>query len=160
MKRDGLQGATFGVMEATIMVLGVITGLSVLGNKLLLIASILIIGLSDAFANSAAFHVSEETETKHSKKEIIKSTLFCFFGTFLTFGVLVLPFILLPFELKYLIVLTWILALVLIILLANFIAQLNKKNRLKLIVEYVLIGVVVSVLCYFLAGLIKRFFTL
>ncbi|MAG08616.1 hypothetical protein CMO89_04025 [Candidatus Woesearchaeota archaeon] len=143
-------------MEAIVMVLGVVTWLSVMDNKLLLVTSILVIGLSDAFANAAAFHVSEETETKHSKKEIIRSTLFCFGGTFLTFGVLVLPLLLLPFGLRTLIIITWVFAIVLIVLLADFIARLNKQKRVKLITEYVLLGVVVSVLCYFLAELVKR----
>ena len=65
MKRsyaDGMQGAAFGVIEATIMMLGVMIGLSITGDKRVLLLGVVAAGVADAVANGAAFYISEEAE--------------------------------------------------------------------------------------------------
>lgn len=79
MSRDGFQGISFGVMDAVVTVLGVMIGLSVTGNRFVLLIGILTVGVADSFANAAGMHVSEETDIFHTQREVFKSTVYCFF---------------------------------------------------------------------------------
>ncbi|GAH84653.1 unnamed protein product, partial [marine sediment metagenome] len=53
--REGLQGATFGMMEGVIVALGILMGLSATGNRLILLVGIITCGLADALGNAAGF---------------------------------------------------------------------------------------------------------
>jgi len=147
--KQGLQGATFGAMDGIIIVMSMVSGLSVVGNKFILVISILTAGLADSFGNAAAFHVSEETELYHTKKEIWKATLLCFLATFLVTVVLAVPFWL--FSLYNAIFISEGMGVGFLILLGYFVSRLTKaKNGCswKLIVEYVLIGLIVAVISF------------
>ena len=53
---NGVQGAAFGVMEGTIMMLSVLVAIAVAtGSKQIALIGVVSAGLADALANSAAF---------------------------------------------------------------------------------------------------------
>jgi VIT1/CCC1 family predicted Fe2+/Mn2+ transporter len=149
MNTEGVQGATFGMMEAIVMMLGVLLGLSITGDRYIVIVAMLMAGLADAFANSAGFHVSQETEKHHRPSEVLKSTLYTFVGTIVTVVILVSPIIFLPLAQS--IIVSFALGVALLVVLGFMVGHIRnfrKAERAKLIIEYVIVGVVVAFICY------------
>ncbi|MBW3015653.1 hypothetical protein KY330_04485 [Candidatus Woesearchaeota archaeon] len=158
IKKEGYQGATFGIMEGIVMMLGVLIGLSVTGNKNLAILGVVTAGVADAFANSSAFHVSEESEGIHTKKEIWLSTMWCFIGTVSSVIILIIP--LLIFNLPNATYIGFGVAILLLILLGQFVAKHQKLDPTTLIPKYILIGVSVSIATYIVSELLIKFLPL
>jgi len=154
MRREGFQGISFGVMDAVVTVLGVMIGLSVTNNKLVLLIGILTAGVADSFANAAGMHVSQETEIHHGGREVFKSTIYCFFATLITVLVLSIPVLLLP--LAYSVYISVGIGLMLLVGLGYFVSKINNKFKpYKLAAEYLLIGVSVSIICYFIGIIVE-----
>ena len=147
MRREGAQGVSFGVMDAVVTVLGVMIGLSVANNKIVVIIGVLTAGVADSFANAAGMHVSQETEIVHTQKEVFKSTIYCFFATLITVFILSSPVLLLPLD--YSIYVSMSIGLILLVGLGYFVSSVNNKFKPhKLAIEYLIIGVSVSIICY------------
>ena len=154
MNREGFQGISFGVMDAVVTVLGVMIGLSVTNNKFILLIGILTAGVADSFANAAGMHVAQETDTHHGKREVFKSTIYCFFATLVTALILSLPVALLTLE--YSIYVSVGIGLSLLVGLGYFVSKINNKFKPhKLAAEYLIIGVSVSVICYIIGNLVN-----
>ena len=112
-----------------------------------MLVGVLTAGIADSFANAAGMHVSQETEVIHTKKEVFKSTVYCFFATILTTLVLSLPIMIFSFEISLYISIG--LGVVLLIALGIFVSKLNNKFKPHLLaLEYLFIGIVVSIICY------------
>ncbi|MBN2111965.1 hypothetical protein JW707_02590, partial [Candidatus Woesearchaeota archaeon] len=122
----GVQGATFGVMEATIMMLGVLLGLSVTGQKFIIILGLFTAGIADSLANSASFYVSEESEMIHTRKEIFKATKMCFLGTFLTAVIIALPIVLIK-NIQASIAASFSVGIITLIFLGNYMSKKLKS---------------------------------
>ena len=147
MEREGAQGISFGVMDAVVTVLGVMIGLSVANNKFVVLLGILTAGVADSFANAAGMHVCQETELIHTQKEVFKSTVYCFFATFITVLILSSPVLLLP--LVYSVYVSVTIGLILLVGLGYFVSSINNRFKPhKLALEYLIIGVSVSIICY------------
>jgi VIT1/CCC1 family predicted Fe2+/Mn2+ transporter len=155
---NGLQGFTFGIMEGTILLMGLMLGLSVTGNKAITVLALLVTALSDAFANSAGFHVSQETEKHHSSKEVWASTIYCFAATFLVMAFLVIP--ILVFEnYQESIIVSSALAIIVLGTLGVFVARSRNESALHTAIEYILMGVSVAIICYFLGAFAESIIT-
>lgn len=153
----GLQGAAFGVSEAVIMMMGVLYALAVTGDRKIIILGILASGIADAFANSSAFHISEEAEGIHSHLEVWKSTIFCFLGTALPVAVFLFP--LFFFSIFSAMIVDGIIGLILLALIGVYVSRYCKKHSaLYHVVEYVAIGIIVPIICYGAGNLIVRLF--
>jgi hypothetical protein len=155
---DGAQGMTFGVMDAIINVIGILIGLGVVGNKLTVILGILVAGLANSFGNAAGFHVSEETEGIHTRKEVWLSTLQAFAGTLIvTFILLVPPLIL---DLFTGITISVVMGITFLVSMGVFVGKRMKFKRgqiLHLALEYTVIGIVVIIASYFLGYFVLGF---
>jgi len=152
---EGLQGATFGMMEGVIVALGILMGLSATGNRLILLVGIITCGLADALGNAAGFHVSEETEEYHTRREVWKSTILCFLSTIIVFFILAIPVLFLP--LTQAIIVSGLVGMVILAFLGYFVNRIRrKKEALKTIIEYVLMGASVSFVCYWVGQLVCR----
>jgi len=158
MKEQGYQGATFGVMEAVIMMMGVLMGLSRTGNKNIVILGVVTAGIADAFANSGAFYVSEESEGIHTQKEVLKSTFWCLIGTVLTVAVLVIPLILFSFPLA--IYAAFIVSVIFLVFLAYFVSKYQKLSLKGLIIKYIVLGVSVAVATFIVSNLLLEVFVI
>ena len=154
----GLQGMTFGAMDAIINVIGIVIGLGVIGNKVAVVIGLLVAGIANSLGNSAGFHVSEETEGIHTRKEVWQSTLMAFVGTFATTFILLIPLLL--FELSTAILICAGLGVVCIILLATIIGNISgftKRQTCKLMCEYVALAALVIVIAYFVGNVASSF---
>jgi VIT1/CCC1 family predicted Fe2+/Mn2+ transporter len=150
----GLQGMTFGAMDAIIMVIGVIVGLGVIGNRTAVFVGVLVAGIANSFGNAWGFHISEETENIHTRREVWVSTIMSFSGTLVSTIILLLPVLMLP--LNQAISVTVIIGICMIILIGIAVGRIRGVDRTgccKLILEYVSISILVIVIAYYLGQL-------
>ena len=154
VKKEGYQGATFGIMEAVIMILGVLIGLSTTGNKSIVIIGIVTAGIADAFGNSGAFYVSEESEGVHTKKEVWKSTMWCLIGTVVTVLILLIPLII--FDLPLAIYVGFGVGIVVLLGLAWFVAKYQNFSMKSLMVKYVVLGISVAIATFIVSELLLK----
>jgi VIT1/CCC1 family predicted Fe2+/Mn2+ transporter len=153
MKPLGYQGIAFGIMDGVITALGILMGLSAFQNKLILFIGIIVTGIADAFANAAGMHVSEEMEKLHERYEVWKTTFYTFFSTVLVFMILGIPILFIQFSQA--IFVSWFIGMFLLVWLGYFVS--GGKDKLKIIFEYVVAGIVISLIS-FLIGSYARIF--
>lgn len=154
VKTQGYQGAAFGVMEGIVMMLGVLIGLSVTGNKSIAILGVVTAGVADAFANSSAFYVSEESEGIHTRKEIWRSTMWTLIGTVASVVVLLIPLLLLDIPLAAYV--GFVVALIMLTFLGFFVAKWQKMNVGMIILKYIMIGFAVSIATFVVSELLLK----
>ncbi len=148
--KDSLRtGFSFGLTSGIITTLGLMVGLhSGTHSKLVVIGGILTIAVADAFSDAMGIHVSEESEDKHTSKEIWLSTLSTFFFKLifaLTFIVAILFF-----ELLTAVVINIIWGLLLLGIFSFLIAKEQKKNPRQVIAEHLIIALVVITITHYI----------
>lgn len=150
-------GISFGLTSGVITTLGLIVGLNAGTNsKLAVIGGIFIIAIADALSDALGIHVSEESESKHTEREIWQST----FITFLTKFFCALSFIIpvLIFTLSSAIIISIIWGFLLVGYLSYRLARSQKTATWKVISEHLLILLAVVVITNFLGKWIATVF--
>ena len=141
-------GFSFGVTSGIITTLGLMVGLhSGTNSKLAVIGGILTIAIADAFSDALGIHISEESEIKHSSREIWESTVSTFFSKFVFASIFLIPVLL--FELSTAIIICVISGLFALCLLSFNIAKEQKGKLWKIIFEHLVIALVVIVLAHY-----------
>ena len=141
-------GLSFGLTSAIITTLGLMVGLhSGTRSKLVVIGGILIIAIADAFSDALGIHMSEESENKHSTKEIWESTIATFLAKFIFSSTFIIPLLLFP--LNSAIVVSIFYGLVLLSLFSLYMAKEQGEKSWKVIGEHLLIAIVVIVLTHY-----------
>ncbi len=154
-KSFNLEGLAFGTMDGIVGILAILTGLGTVGSKIATIVGVLAAGLANSFGNAAGVHVSQESEGIHTPKEIRRLTLASFFATLFVTVILICPLLLFQFNIA--LVFSWILGLLILALLGYSVSVKNGKFDGKIVLEYVLIGIFVSVVAFFLGEFAKLF---
>ena len=150
-------GFCFGLTSGIITTLGLMVGLhSGTHSKLVVLGGILTIAIADAFSDALGIHISEESENKHTSKEIWKST----FSTFLSKFVFALTFIIpvLLFELPRAIVISVIWGLSAISILTFATAKEQKVKPWKAIAEHLIIALAVIAIAHYVGNWISATF--
>ena len=157
MKHSLKVGFSFGLTSGIITTLGLMVGLySGTHSKLVVIGGILIIAISDAFSDAMGIHISEESENKHTTKEIWESTISTFlskFGFALTF---IIPVLL--FELSTAIVISVIWGLSLISIFSFSIAKEQKAKPWKVVAEHLIISMAAIAITHYVGHWIPAMF--
>jgi vacuolar iron transporter family protein len=84
MKLSYIKGVSFGLTSGIITTLGMIVGLQAGTNsRLAVIGGVLTIAIADAFSDALGMHISEESENKHTNREIWESTIGTFAAKFI-----------------------------------------------------------------------------
>ncbi len=142
MKHSLKTGFSFGLTSGIITTLGLIVGLnSSTHSKPVIIGGILTIAIADAFSDALGIHISEESESKHSTKEIWESTISTFVTKFVFAMTFVAPILLLQLTTAIIVSIIWGLSL-----LAMFSLYISKGQRIKpwkAIMEHMIIAIVV-----------------
>lgn len=142
-------GFSFGLTSGVITTLGLIVGLhSSTHSKLVVISGVLIIAIADAFSDALGIHISEESENKHTEKEIWASTLSTFFTKFIFALTFVIPVILFPLPTAIIISVIW--GLFIISIFSFKIASEQKKNPLIVVLEHLIISIIVIVTTHYI----------
>ena len=148
MRHSLKTGFSFGLTSGIITTLGLMVGLhSGTHSKLAVIGGILTIAIADAFSDALGIHVSEESENKHSTKEIWESTIFTFATKFVFALTFVVPILLFPLSTAILVSIVW--GLSLLALFSFFMAKDQEEKPWKVMGEHLLIAVVVIVITHY-----------
>ncbi len=143
-------GLSFGLTSGIITTLGLMVGLhSGTHSRLAVIGGILTIAIADAFSDALGIHVSEESENKHTTREIWESTLCTFAAKFVFALSFLVPVLVLSLSTALAVSVVW--GLSLLALFSFFIAREQGEKPWKPIAEHLLIAVVVIIITH-LAG--------
>ncbi len=155
MKRSLEVGFSFGLTSGIITTLGLLVGLSSGTNeKIAVLGGILTIAIADSLSDAMGIHISEESERKHTNKEIWESTFSTFICKFIIALSFVIPVVML--QLKYAIWVCIIWGFSLLSIFSYRIAKNNEDNRIKVVLEHIAIGTIVIILAHYTGVFISQ----
>ena len=148
MKRSIQKGFGFGLNSGVVTTLGMIVGLNVSTNsKIAVIGGIIAIAIADAFSDAMGIHIAEESENRHSTREIWEAT----FSTWVSKFVIALTFVVpvLVFKLDAAIAMSAIWGLTLIIIFSYHMATQQAVKPYRVVLEHVTIVVLVIIITHY-----------
>lgn len=116
-------------------------------SKIAVIGGIIAIAIADAFSDAVGIHISEESENRHSEKEIWEATFATFVSKFVIAFTFVIPILFLNLCAAVVGSVVW--GMVLIILFSYYMARQQGARARKVIFEHVTIVVVVIIVTHF-----------
>ncbi|MCX8190280.1 MAG: hypothetical protein N3F05_03590 [Candidatus Diapherotrites archaeon] len=147
-------GFSFGLTSAVITTLGLMMGLyASTESKAVVISGVLLIATADALSDSLGIHLSEEAESKHTKKEVWQSTFSTFIFKFLFACVFVLP--LLIFDLYLAVIVNIILGFFMLGIFSYAIASEQNIKRILVVIEHFAVAILVLILTYLIGHFIN-----
>ncbi|HIE32101.1 MAG TPA: hypothetical protein EYP67_06965, partial [Methanosarcinales archaeon] len=112
--------------------------------------------IADAFSDALGIHVSEESESKHTPKEIWESTISTFLSKFVFAVTFIVPFIL--FEASTAIIVNIIWGLSLLSIFSFYIAREQSAKPLRVVMEHLIIALVVIVITHYVGDWVGETF--
>jgi VIT1/CCC1 family predicted Fe2+/Mn2+ transporter len=154
--KDSLRiGLSFGLTSAVITTLGLMVGLhSGTHSKTVVLGGILTIAIADAFSDALGIHVSEESESVHTAKEIWGATVATFFAKFLLALTFAVPVLFLSLRVAIVASLVW--GLTILTVLSYAVARSQGKQHWRIIGEHLMIAVVVISVTHYVGDLIGK----
>jgi len=135
-------GFSFGLTSGIITTLGLMVGLnSGTHSQIVVIGGILTIAIADAFSDALGIHISEESENKHTTKEIWESTISTFFSKFFFASTFIVPLLL--FQPSLAIIVSVIYGLSLLAIFSFYLAKEQKAKPWRVVIEHLIIALVV-----------------
>ena len=125
-------------------------------SKLAVIGGILTIAIADAFSDALGIHVSEESENKHTSREIWESTICTFAAKFVFAMTFVVPILLFPLTAAIVVSVVWGLSTLSIFSL--YMAKDQGERPWKVVGEHLLIAMVVIIITHYVGHLIASTF--
>ncbi|RKZ24685.1 hypothetical protein DRQ26_07070 [bacterium] len=157
MKHSLKTGFSFGLTSGVITTLGLMVGLnSGTHSKIVVIGGILTIAIADAFSDALGIHISEESENKHTIREIWESTIATFLSKFIFALTFLVPIVLLKLRTAVIVSVIWG-----FLLLGIFSFQLAKEQNVKrwgVVMEHLLIAILVIAMTHFTGSWINTKF--
>ena len=148
MKRSVRKGFGFGLTSGVITTLGMMVGLNAsTHSKLAVVGGIIAIAIADAFSDAVGMHVSEESENRHSTREIWEATFSTFLFKFLFALTFVVP--VLVFELYVAIGVSVVWGLTLITIFSYYMARQQGVKPHAVILEHLGIVALVIIITHF-----------
>ncbi len=143
-------GLSFGLTSGVITTLGLMVGLEAgTSSRLAVIGGVLTIAIADAASDAMGIHVSEESENKHTAKEIWTSTLATFFSKAIFASLFIVPILLLD-SLTSAMLINIALGAVIITIASFLLAKEQGKKPIGIITEHLLLMAVVITATHFL----------
>ena len=156
-KHSLIVGLSFGMTSGIITTLGLMVGLNAgTQSRLAVIGGILTIAIADAFSDALGIHVSEESENKHTPKEIWISTFSTFLSKFFFSITFIIPVLLLRLETAITVSIVW--GLFALAIFSYVMAKGQSDNAFKVIGEHIGIAVLVMVVTHYAGIWIGRIF--
>ena len=150
-------GLSFGTTSGVVTTLGLMVGLNATTHsKLVVIGGILIIAIADALSDAFGIHMSEESENKHTSRQIWESSIFTFLAKFIVASTFIIPLLVCELHTAVLVSIAW--GLVLLVALNFFIARMQKIGPFKIISMHLLIAVVVIIATHLIGSWISKVF--
>ena len=141
-------GFSFGLTSGIITTLGLMVGLHAgTHSKLAVIGGILTIAIADAFSDALGIHVSEESENKHTHKEIWVSTLSTFFSKFVFALTFIIPVLIFDLPIAVIIGIIW--GLSTLCIFSYRMARKQAAKPWKVVSEHFTIALVVIIITHY-----------
>lgn len=157
MKHSFKTGLSFGLTSGVITTLGLIVGLnSGTQSKLAVIGGILTIAVADAFSDALGIHIAEESENKHTTRELWSATLATLFSKFIFALSFIVPVFYLPLLQAVIISIIW--GLSLLAVFSFYLARQQKTNPRQVVVEHLSIALLVIIITNYLGAWIRLTF--
>ena len=151
-------GISFGLTSGVITTLGLMVGLhSGTNSRIAVIGGILTIAIADAFSDALGIHMSEESENRHTNKEIWEATFFTFIAKFLFSITFIFPVIFLKIDFAMIVNIFYGLALLAVF--SFYLAKEQMVKKWKVIAEHVATAIVVVIISHYLGEGISKFFS-
>jgi len=153
MNHSSKIGFSFGTASGVITTLGLIVGLTASSaSRELIIAGILTIAFADAFSDALGIHISEESEEKHTQKEIWTTTFSTYFTKLIIALTFLIPTLFLNTTFALIVSIAW--GMLLLSTLSYFIAP--KGARARSVIEHLFIGLVVIITGFVIGQYIRN----
>ncbi len=153
MRSSWRKGFSFGLTSGIITTLGMIVGLnSSTHSQMVVIGGILAIAVADAFSDALGIHISEESENKHSPKEIWQATLSTLGAKFFFALTFIAPVLLLP--LQEAIIASVVYGLLLIAIVSAAMAKEQKQKIHAVVAEHLSIAAAVIIITHLVGGFV------
>lgn len=150
------KGFSFGLTSGIITTLGLIVGLhSGTHSNIVIIGGILVIAIADAMSDALGVHVSEESENKHSTKEIWESTVSTFLSKFVFALIFIIPVLFLQLSAAIIVCVIW--GLSLITIFSYYIAKQQNVKPYSIILEHLIIAIMVIMITHYVGDWIATF---
>jgi len=157
MRHSLKTGFSFGLTSGIITTLGLMVGLnSSTHSRIAVIGGILTIAIADALSDALGIHISEESENKHTYREIWESTLSTFASKFIFAMTFVVPVLMLKLETAVFVSAIW--GLSLLAIFSFHIAREQGAKPWKVIAEHLIISLAVIFLTNYAGSLIGSTF--
>jgi len=148
-------GLSFGLTSGIITTLGLMIGLDTsTHSRLAVIGGILTIAIADALSDALGIHISEESEERHTSKEIWEATLSTFISKFVFASSFILFIVLLEMRIAILASVVW--GLFLVAIFSYYISR--GKRPIRVVSEHIFITLIVIVLSYYVGSWIGSIF--
>jgi len=149
MKNSTKKGFSFGLTSGIITTLGLIIGLnSGTHSNVIIIGGILVIAIADAMSDSLGIHISEESENKHTIKEIWESTIATFLSKFVFALTFIIPILFLELRTAIAVCIVW--GLSLIIIFSYYMAKQQNIKTYKVVLEHLIITIAVIISTHYI----------
>ena len=157
MRHSVKVGVCFGLTSATITTLGLMVGLhSGTRSQSVIIGGIFVIAIADALSDAMGIHISEESENRHTPREIWESTIATFFSKFLFALTFIVP--LLIFRLSTAIIVNIIWGLSLLSVFSFSIAREQNTDTWKAVAEHLVLAVAVIFATHYVGSWVSSVF--
>lgn len=156
MKLSIRKGFSFGLTSGIITTLGIIVGLhSSTHSTLVVIGGIVVIAIADALSDALGIHISEESEIKHSTREIWESTISTFLSKFVFALTFIIPFLLFPLSTAIIASVIW--GFSLIIMFSLYLAKQQNLKPYKVVLEHLVIAIMVVIITHYIGEWVATF---
>ena len=144
MRHSFKTGVSFGLTSGVITTLGLMVGLYYsTGAKVAVIGGVLVIAVADSLSDALGIHISEESENKHSNREIWEATFATFGAKLVVTLTFIVPVVLLDLFPAIVASVAW--GFLLIGLFSYYISRESEPKPWKVVAEHFFIAVVVIV---------------
>jgi VIT1/CCC1 family predicted Fe2+/Mn2+ transporter len=158
MKASWTTGLSFGLTSGVITTLGLIVGLhSGTHSRMVVMAGIITIAISDAMSDALGIHISEEARNRGSARHVWEATLATFLSKFVIAMTFLFPIVLYPLGEAIVISVMW--GVLLLAALSYFVAGTQALSPWRAIVEHLIIACLVVAASYAIGSWIKDSFT-
>ena len=153
MRLSYIKGMTFGLTSGIITTLGMIVGLDAgTHSRLAVIGGVLTIAIADAFSDALGMHISEESENKHTAKEVWESTIATFAAKFVFAMTFLAPVLMFQLQVAIWVSVAW--GLLWLAVISYWMARDQKEPVLNVMGEHLGIAVLVILATHYAGDLI------
>lgn len=157
MKSAIRKGFSFGLTSGVITTLGLMVGLNAsTHSELVVIGGIISIAIADAFSDALGMHISVESESKYSKKQIWAATLSTFLAKFVVALTFIVPILFLANSTAIIIGSIW--GILLLAVYSFYLARRQKIPAYEVIAEHLLIAIAVIIITQVVGQWIGKIF--